>query len=64
MFSPGTFRGRKYCRLSVWVDVEEGEPVDYIEGEEEAGEDDQEHEVHPGRPHLVIYLNMPQSVSF
>jgi hypothetical protein len=41
---------------SVRIDVEEGEPVDNVEGQEEAGEDDKKHQIHPGSPHLVINL--------
>jgi len=41
---------------SVRIDVEEGEPVDNVEGQEEAGEDDEKHQIHPGSPHLVINL--------
>ena len=36
------------------VDPEKAEPVDHIEDEEEAGEETEKHEVHPGRPHLLV----------
>ena len=40
----------------VGIDVEEWDPVDDVEGEEEAGEDDEEAEVKAGALQLVVSL--------
>ena len=40
--------------VSIREDIEETEPVHKVEDKEKAGEDDKEHQVHPGSPKLLI----------
>ena len=69
VYSQGRYIGRIVHNIEhqdlylVRDDIQEGQPVDDVEGKKETGEDDEEEQVQPCRPKLLVLLKYDYEIS-